>query len=138
VAQPSVDLLQRVPLFADLDRRELQRISGWFKEREFKAGETVVEEGSGGAGFFLVEEGEARVSVHGEERGRIGPGDYFGEVALLDEGARTATITAESDLKCHGLTFWDFRPMVENDARIAWALLQALAKKLRSVEQLQA
>jgi CRP-like cAMP-binding protein len=138
VAQPSVDLLQRVPLFADLDRRELQQIAGWFKEREFKSGETVVEEGSGGAGFFLIEEGGAKVTVHGDERGRLGPGDYFGEVALIDEGARTATIVAESDLRCYGLTFWDFRPLVEGDARIAWKLLQALAKKLRTVEQAQA
>jgi CRP-like cAMP-binding protein len=134
VAGPSVELLQRIPLFAELEPRELERLSGSFKERSFPAGETVATEGEAGAGFFVIESGEASVSVHGEDRGRLGPGDYFGDVALIDEGDRTASITAQSDLKCYGLTFWDFRPLVESDARIAWPLLQALAKRLRAAE----
>jgi CRP/FNR family transcriptional regulator len=64
----------------------------------------------------------------------MGPGDYFGEVALIDEGPRTATITAKTDLKCWGLTPWDFRPLVETHAEIAWKLLQQFAKRLREVE----
>ena len=134
MAGPSVELLQRVPLFAELAPRELERLSGSFKERTFPAGEPVATEGEGGAGFFVIESGEASVSVHGDERGRLGPGDYFGDIALIDEGERTATIKAESDLKCYGLTFWDFRPLVESDARIAWPLLQAMAKRLREAE----
>jgi CRP/FNR family transcriptional regulator, cyclic AMP receptor protein len=134
VAGPSVELLQRVPLFADLEPRELERLSGSFKERTFDAGNTVATEGKGGAGFFVIESGEAVVSVHGEERGRLGPGDYFGDIALIDQGARSATIVAESDLHCYGLTFWDFRPLVEGDPRIAWPLLQAMAKRLRAAE----
>lgn len=134
MAGPSVELLQRIPLFAELEPRELERLSGSFKERSFPAGETVATEGEAGAGFFVIESGEASVSVHGEDRGRLGPGDYFGDVALIDEGDRTASITAQSDLKCYGLTFWDFRPLVESDARIAWPLLQAMAKRLRAAE----
>jgi CRP/FNR family transcriptional regulator, cyclic AMP receptor protein len=134
VAGPSVELLQKVPLFADLSARELERLSGSFKERTFEAGQPVATEGEGGAGFFVVESGDAVVTVHGEERGRLGPGDYFGDIALIDQGARSATITADSDLHCYGLTFWDFRPLVESDARIAWPLLQAMAKRLRAAE----
>ena len=130
-----VDVLQRVPLFADLERRELERIAGSFKQRDFAAGETVASEGKGAAGFFLIESGEASVSVRGDERGTLGPGDYFGEIALIDEGARTATITATTDLRCYGLTVWEFRPLVEENAQIAWKLLQAVAKKLRAAEQ---
>ena len=63
------------------------------------------------------------------------PGDYFGEIALIDEGARTATITASSDLDCYGLTYWDFRPLVQENGVIGWKLLQSLAKKLRDAEQ---
>ena len=77
----------------------------------------------------------ASVTVGGEQRGTVGPGDYFGEIALIDEGARTASLTAESDMVCYGMTFWEFRPIVESDARIAWKLLQALARKLRAAEQ---
>jgi len=134
MAEPSVELLQKIPLFASLEPRELERLGGSFKERTFNAGETVASEGEGGAGFFVIESGEAVVSAGGEELRRLGPGDYFGDIALIDMGARTASILAESDLHCYGLTFWDFRPLVESDARIAWPLLQAMAKRLREAE----
>jgi CRP/FNR family transcriptional regulator, cyclic AMP receptor protein len=134
VASDRIDLLRRVPLFSDLERRELEELAGSLKERTFRAGETVSQEGQGAVGFFIIEDGEARVSVRGEERGRLGPGDYFGEIALIAESARTATITAETDLRCLGMTFWDFRPFVENNGQVAWKMLQALAKRLRDVE----
>ena len=134
MAGPSVELLQRIPLFAELGTRELERLSGSFKERTFNAGDSVAIEGEGAAGFFVIESGEAVVAIGGEQRGRLGPGDYFGDIALIDMGSRTATVTAESDLHCYGLTFWDFRPLVESDARIAWPLLQAMARRLREAE----
>jgi CRP/FNR family transcriptional regulator, cyclic AMP receptor protein len=128
VAEGAVDLLQRVPLFSDLDRKELERIATSMKQRTFEAGDTVTAEGSSGVGFFVIESGNAKVTIGGEDRRRLGPGDYFGEVALLNESARTATITAESDLKCYGLTSWEFRPLVETQPSIAWKLLQAMSK----------
>ena len=134
MAEPSVELLSKIPLFAGLDQRELKRLSASFTERKFNTGEPVAVEGEAGAGFFVIGSGEAVVSVHGEERGRLGPGDYFGDVAMIDQGDRTATIHAGSDLTCYGLTLWDFRPLVETDARIAWPLLQAMAKRLRAAE----
>jgi CRP/FNR family cyclic AMP-dependent transcriptional regulator len=134
VAGPPVELLQKIPLFAELKPRELEQLSGSFKERTFAAGDTVATEGQEGAGFFVIESGEAVVTVGGDERRQLGPGDYFGDIAMIDQGARTATITAESDLKTYGLTFWDFRPLVENDARIAWPLLQVMARRLREAE----
>jgi CRP/FNR family cyclic AMP-dependent transcriptional regulator len=130
-----VDLLQRVPLFADFEQGDLQRLARSFKERTFDAGSTVVGEGRTGAGFFVIESGEATVSTHGEERRKLGPGDYFGEIALIDEGARSATVTADSDLRCYGLTSWEFRPLVEANASIAWQLLETLAKRLRAAQQ---
>jgi CRP-like cAMP-binding protein len=129
VAEGAVDLLQRVPLFSDLDRKELERIAASMKERTFSAGDTVTAEGSSGVGFFVIESGNAVVTIGGAERRRLGAGDYFGEVALLNESARTATITAESDLKCYGLTSWEFRPLVETHGSIAWKLLQAMSKQ---------
>jgi CRP/FNR family transcriptional regulator, cyclic AMP receptor protein len=132
--EAAVDLLQRVPLFADFERRDLERLSRSFKQRTFDAGSTVADEGRTGAGFFVIESGEAVVSVHGDERARLGPGDYFGDIAMIDQGDRTASILAKSELKCYGLTFWDFRPLVESDARIAWPLLQVMAKRLRAAE----
>ena len=134
MAGPSIELLKGIPLFAGLEPKELDRLGTSFKERTFQAGETIANEGEAGTGFFVIESGEAVVDIGGDERGRLGPGDYFGDVALIDMGSRTATVTAESDLHTYGLTFWDFRPLVESDARIAWPLLQAMAKRLREAE----
>ncbi len=127
-------MLQKVPLFSGLEKRDLERISDSFKERKYSAGDTIASEGQGGAGFFVIGEGTAKVTVHDADRGQLGPGSYFGEIALLDQGARTATVTAETDMTCYAMTFWEFRPIVETDARIAWKLVQSLAHKLRESE----
>jgi CRP/FNR family transcriptional regulator, cyclic AMP receptor protein len=126
-----VDVLKKVPLFAGLDDRELEQIAATMRERRFSEGDKVTEEGAGGAGFFIVEDGTADVTVEGQPRGSIGPSDYFGEIALLTGSDRTATITATSDMLCWGMTPWDFRPLVESNSTIAWKLLTAMADKLR-------
>ena len=91
------EALQRVPLFADLSKREVQKIARLFKKRRFSKGETIVKEGSGGAAFFVIEAGEAAVFISGKQRTTLKSGDYFGEIALIDEGTRMATITASSE-----------------------------------------
>jgi CRP/FNR family transcriptional regulator, cyclic AMP receptor protein len=126
-----VETLQRVPLFADLTKREVQQVARLFKVRRFSAGETVVKEGSGGAAFFVIDSGEATVFIHGKEHTTLKPGDYFGEIALIDQGPRMATITASSELVCYGVTFWDFRPLVEANGSIGWKLLQRMVKMYR-------
>ena len=123
--------LRRVELFADMDRRQAEQITRLLKERRFAKDETVIMEGSGGAAFFLIDSGEARVTRKGVELATLGPGDYFGEIALIDGGPRSATVTAITDLVCYGLTFWEFRPLVERNGSIGWKLLQVLAKRLR-------
>jgi CRP-like cAMP-binding protein len=138
MAQAPTELLEQIPLFEGQPHDELERLATSFKERHFSAGDTVAVEGKGGVGFFVISEGTASVDVHGEKRGQLGPGDYFGEVALIDEQARrTATITAETDLTCYGMTAWQFRPFVETNAQVAWRLLQVMAKRLRETEQQQ-
>lgn len=129
-----VDALRTVPLFANLDDNELSQVALLFKARRFAAGETIVKEGADAAAFFLIESGEAAVSVRGSERRSLGPGDHFGEIALIDEGVRSATITATTDLACYGLTLWEFRPLVIENGEVGWKLLQSLAGKLRNAE----
>jgi len=133
-AAPS-EVIGAVPLFAGLSETEVERVAGLFKEREFVAGETIIKEGVGAAAFFVILSGEVGVSVHGKPTSTLTRGDYFGEVALIDEGARSATITATTDVVCHGLTYWEFRPLVQSSATIAWNLLQTLARRLRSAER---
>jgi pyruvate,water dikinase len=129
-----VAAVQRVQLFADLDRRQAEQIARLLKLRVFSKGDIVIMEGSGAAAFFLIDSGEAAVSSKGVQLATLGPGDYFGEIALIDGGPRSATVTAATDLVCYGLTFWEFRPLVEKNSAIAWKLLQALAKRLRAAE----
>jgi CRP/FNR family transcriptional regulator, cyclic AMP receptor protein len=130
MATEASELLKRVPLFSGLDPRELETIARTVHERTFNAGDKVAEQGEGGVGFFVISEGQAKVEVDGSEVRKLGPGDHFGEIALISEGTRTATVTAESELRCYGLTPWEFRPLVQTNATIAWKLLQALAKQL--------
>lgn len=128
----SIDALRSVPLFADLDDDELTRVASVFKQRRFADGETVIQQGSGAAAFFVIDSGEARVIVDGGERRLLGPGEHFGEMALIDAGTRTATVIASGALECAGVTFWDFQPLVEANGVIGWKLLRSLIEIYRS------
>ncbi|MFL5684717.1 MAG: cyclic nucleotide-binding domain-containing protein [Chloroflexota bacterium] len=121
----TTDLLAKVPLLASLDQKQLDRLARDFSERTFPAGSVVVREGdTHGMGFFVVADGEGTVSVGGKEVGKIGRGSYFGEVALISDRTRTATVTATTDLRTLVMTFWDFRAFVKSDADVAWKLLE--------------
>jgi CRP-like cAMP-binding protein len=129
-----VDVLRKVPLFAELEEDDLARLANQMKERRFSEGNPMTSEGSGGAGFFVITEGNATVSVGGEAKTTLGPGDYFGEIALIDEGMRSATITAATDVTAYGMTAWEFKPFVEDHPQVAWALLKTLAQRLRAAQ----
>jgi CRP-like cAMP-binding protein len=129
MASDAADLLKQVPLFSDLDRRELEHVANAMKQRIFHAGQEIAVEGESAVGFFVIEDGQAKVTVKGEQRRMLGPGDYFGEIALITQGTRTATVTAATELKTFGMTFWEFRPLVEETPSIAWKLLQAAVKQ---------
>ena len=126
-----IELLKQVPLFERLNDKQLKTLATEFSDRSFEAGQELTAEGQGAAGFFVIESGEAKVTVDGEDRRTLGPGDYFGEIALIDGGLRTATITAVSAGRAHGLTPWLFRPLLEANAAIAWPLLEAMAARVR-------
>lgn len=129
----TADLLAGVPLLSGLDRKHLEMLARDFSERTFPAGSTVVREGDErGIGFFLVAEGEGVVSVGGKEVAKVGRGSYFGEVALISDRVRTATVMATTDLRCLVMTLWDFRAFVQGDAEVAWKLLEHVAGMLHN------
>jgi CRP/FNR family transcriptional regulator len=130
-----LELLRKVDLFEEMKDRDLERLAKSFRESRFGAGEVIATEGKSGVGFFVIGEGTVRYSIGGDNVGTGGPGDYFGEVALIDDGPRTASVTAETAVTAWGLTSWEFRPLVEENAEIAWELLQKMAKRLRSANQ---
>ena len=134
MAKPTPDLLRRVSLFSGLDDKELTSLADEFNERRFSPGDSIALEGEGGLMFFVVESGEATVEVHGEEVGKLGPGSAFGEIALIDRRPRTATVTAQSELRTFGLPVFVFRPFVEARPEVAWKLLEAMADRLVTAE----
>jgi CRP/FNR family transcriptional regulator, cyclic AMP receptor protein len=129
-----VDSLRAVPLFADLSARDLKHLAASMNERSYESGQEVVTQGKGGVGFFVILEGHAKVSQDGDERGVLGPGDYFGEMALIDGDHRAASVHADGELRCAAMTAWNFRPFVKQQPDVAWALLTALVKRVRETQ----
>jgi CRP/FNR family transcriptional regulator, cyclic AMP receptor protein len=127
-----VQQLQRVQLFSGLSKRELTAIAGRAKEVHAGAGDVLARQGEHGIGFFLIVSGVARVIVNGRTKRRLGPGDTFGEIALLDGGPRTATVIAESDMKLLGLTAWEFKMLLTEYPSITLKLLEQVAVRLRA------
>ena len=118
-------------MLSSLGRRHLEKLARDFSEKTFPAGSVVVREGDDhGIGFVVVADGEAVASVGGTEVSRLGPGSHFGEVALISDRVRTATVTAATDLHCYVMTLWDFRSFVQGDPDVAWKLLEQLANLL--------
>ncbi|HET7690812.1 MAG TPA: PEP/pyruvate-binding domain-containing protein [Nocardioidaceae bacterium] len=127
----SGDAIAHVSLFSELAGPDRDAIARLFTQRVFSPGETVTKEGAEAAAFYLIESGTATVTVGGEFKRTLGPGDHFGEIALIDGLARTATVTADGALVCQGITLWDFQPLVQRNPSMAWTLLQTLARELR-------
>jgi CRP/FNR family transcriptional regulator len=130
-----VQNLSRVPMFAGVKAKELKRLAKGMAERTFKEGDEITTEGESGVGFFVIEDGNATVTLKGEVVNTLGPGDHFGEIALIDQGPRSATVVAATDLRCRGMTSWEFRPFVQSHPEVAWPLLEHLVGRLREAEE---
>lgn len=125
------EALQSVPFLAEVSTRELASLAGSMQERAVSAGRDIVTQGTGGIAFFVLLEGGASVVVDGVERRTLGPGDHFGEIALvLDDVPRTATVTATTDARVASLTAWNFKPFVRDHPEVAWRLLETLARRV--------
>ena len=134
MSSPSTALIKGIPLFAGLDDPTLAKLAADFVERRFDTGSTLATEGSGGLNFFVIESGEATVTVQGAEVGTLGPGASFGEVALVDKEARSATVTAATPIVAWALPVWTFRSFVETRPDVSWRLLEIMAERLRAAE----
>lgn len=134
MAKPTHDLLRGVPLFAEVDDGFLEKLASEFMSRTYRVGETLAEEGGSGQTLIVIETGTVTVTVHGEEVGKLGPGDAFGEMSLVDRSARSATVTADTEVNGYQLPVWSFRPLIESHPEVAWPLLEALAQRVRAAE----
>jgi CRP/FNR family cyclic AMP-dependent transcriptional regulator len=128
------ETLGRVPLFSRVKDKDLKKLGKRMSERSFSEGDTITTQGETGLGFFVIEDGDATVSRNGEIVRNLGPGDFFGEIALIDSGPRSATVVASTDLRCRGMTAWEFKPFIEEHPDVAWGLLEMLVGRLREAE----
>ena len=126
--------LADVPLFRDLNKRALDRIEKVVRERNFKAGETIVTQGDEGVGFFLITDGQVKVVRDGNDLATLGSGDFFGEQALLDNYRRSATVTAAAPTKTLAIMRSDFIAEVRANPDIAVEILAVMSRRLREVE----
>ena len=123
----TIEELEQVPLFRGLNKRQLRTLGRSFKPREYGAGRTVVRQGHmDGVGLFIIVDGTASVTVDETEVAKLGPGDYFGELALISQQARAATVTAVTPLRCLVIAFWDFRKFAKANPDVSWRLLEYL------------
>ena len=132
----TVGFLQRVLLFQGLKTRQLEHLAKRFVERDFPAGQAMVTQGQGGEGFFIIVSGGAEVIRERSDGVKavvntFGPTDFFGELALLDDGLRTASVVATEATKCLVLTRWDFLAALREDAEMSVTVLQELARRFR-------
>ncbi len=139
----TVRFLQHVPMFEGLNNRQLGKLAERFVERRYAAGQSIVAQGQGGEGFFIVISGKAEAIRARADGAKVivnafGPTDFFGEMALLDDGLRTATVQATEATDCLALTRWDFLGLLKEDADMAVVILQELAKRFRmALDRLQ-
>lgn len=130
-AVPHVEHLRKVPIFSKLPARELEYVARSVKERVYEAGTVIVKEGDPGLGFFLITEGRVEVS-HQDHRIRdMGPGEFFGEMALMEEAPRSATVTARERTRCLQLVRWDFRALLKENPDLAVRMLEVVIQRLR-------
>lgn len=139
MSQPEnrVNILKNVPLFNGLTDRQLKLVAKSFVSRKFSNGEEMVKQGEGGQGIFIITSGQAeaiRERANGDKVSvkTFDSTDFFGELALLSEGTRTASVVARSDVDCLVLARWDFIPLLKEDADMAVSLAQELAKRFRN------
>jgi CRP-like cAMP-binding protein len=126
------EILRRVSLFEGVSDRDLKHLADSLKERSFSQGDVILSEGEGGVGFYVIGEGTVTYTADGKDVGSGGPGDYFGEVALISDSPRSATVTAGTDVTVYGMTLWDFRALVQENPDVASQLLQVMAERQSS------
>ncbi len=127
----TVAQLQRVPLLSGLSKKELKLLAGFVREQRFSAGSAIVVDGQSGHGLYIIQDGRASVRKKGRMLNRMGPGDFFGEMAVLDGGPRTATVQADSDTVCLTLASWEVKPFLMDQPGVAYKMLQEVVRRVR-------
>ncbi len=130
-----IELLGRCALFVGVDDAGLRVLGSRASEVDFPANHVIARQGDIGSGLFVVAEGHVRVVRDGRELARLGPGDFFGELSVLDRMPRTASVIADGPTRCLALAAWDFEAAVHESPGVAMAILRGLAARLRELTE---
>ncbi|MEX0754111.1 MAG: cyclic nucleotide-binding domain-containing protein [Actinomycetota bacterium] len=136
VRRRSADALAGVPLFSGLSRRHLNQLADVVDEVRFRPGTAVIREGDLGQTLFVILEGQAKVTRGGRTLTKLGPGEFFGEISLLDRGPRTASVGAQTPLVTVRLFRREFLKLARSEPKMAERVLETLAGRLRAAEKL--
>lgn len=126
--------LASIPLLAVLDKRAREQVLRTAREAHYAAGQTVLREGDPATVLYVIVDGHAGVEQDGRKMGSMGPGEFFGEVALIEEHGRTATVVAEDELDCLLISAWEFRASLEEHPQMAIPMLNAIIARLHRRE----
>ena len=127
-----VDALARLSLFADVPHPQLETLAHSFGEEVFAEGQRVIRQDVSGGGFYVILDGEAKIVIDGQERARLGRGDFFGEISLLTDGAPAADVIAMSLLRCLIISDNELKPFLLKHPRVMYRMLQIEARRLRA------
>jgi CRP/FNR family transcriptional regulator, cyclic AMP receptor protein len=130
-----IETLKAIPLFSSCTKKELGLVADIVKPQEFPPGHAIVIQGREGAGLHIITEGTVKVEVDGKLRRTLGPGRFFGEIALLDNGLRTATVTAETPVRTLSIVSWQFRGLLVDQPNLTIRMLEDVCRRLRSVDE---
>ena len=129
-----LELLRRVPLFSDLGKKELVEVGQLAEEIDVAAGRQLTRQGEYAREFFVIIDGAVRIDKDGTTLATLGPGDFFGEIALIDGGARTATATTDSPAKLLLVGHREFHSLMEMNSSVQTCVLRALARRVRNLD----
>lgn len=130
-----VDALSKAPFWSNLSKQDLKSIAKVSKERKYASGDTIVKKGEGGVGFYLILDGAVEIKSEGTILAKLGPGQFFGEMSLLDNQPRSADVIAAMPSRCLIVSCWSFKGVISDNPRIALKMLQELARRLRNTDK---
>jgi CRP/FNR family cyclic AMP-dependent transcriptional regulator len=128
-------MLEKTSLWSGLSKRDLKSIAKLSKERSYEPGETIVRKGEGGVGFYLILEGSVEIKSDGKTLTKLGPGQFFGEMSVLDNQPRSADVVVVEPTRCLTLSAWSFNAMISENPKIALRMLQEFVRRLRNTNK---
>jgi len=134
-SDPVIEMLEKASLWSGLDRKDLKFIVKLSKERKYETGDVIVQKGEGGVGFYLILDGSVEIRSNGTTLSKLGSGQFFGEMSVIDNQPRSANVIAIEPSRCLILSAWSFNALISEHPKIALKILQEFVRRLRNTNK---